>query len=320
MNTITEKNSTENTTFRFQMLDTKDPVNKGDRNKIYFLIVVIAALLGTNGFLFLKDKHEKERFVTTNTEKDRLKLEVEKIEVEFDKVNAMNVTLTEKLQNEQLLARAKITELKNALQKSQLTQGQLVAAQNELKELRIFIGNYREDLSRLEKENTFLKSERDSLVKSVSSVNAKASVLEKRNSELNEKVKISSALKAFNVQLNAYKVKSSGKNIEVSKASATQKLTATFNIIPNELANKDYHKIYLRVFDPTGNLIANENNMFEADGQEMQYSEMITISYNNDDTAYKLDWVNPKPFIKGTYSIILYANGFTMGKAAVLLK
>jgi len=320
MNTITEKNSTENTTFRFQMLDTKDPVNKGDRNKIYFLIVVIAALLGTNGFLFLKDKHEKERFVTTNTEKDRLKLEVEKIEVEFDKVNAMNVTLTEKLQNEQLLARAKIAELKNALHKSQLTQGQLVAAQNELKELRIFIGNYKEDLSRLEKENTFLKSERDSLVKSVSSVNAKASVLEKRNSELSEKVKISSALKAFNVQLNAYKVKSSGKNIEVSKASAAQKLTANFNIIPNELASKDYHKIYLRVFDPTGNLIANENNMFEADGQEMQYSEMITISYNNDDTAYKMDWVNPKPFIKGTYSIILYANGFTMGKAAVLLK
>jgi predicted nucleic acid-binding Zn-ribbon protein len=302
------------------MLDSKDPVNKGDRNKIYFLIVVIAALLGTNAFLFFKDKHEKERFVTTNTEKDRLKLEVEKIEVEFEKVNSMNVALTDKMQREQQLARAKIAELKKALQKSQLTQGQLIAAQNELTELKTFISNYKDDLSRLEKENSFLKSERDSLVKSVSSVNAKAEELEKKNSELDAKVKSSAALKAFNVQLSAYKVKSSGKNIDVSKASAAKKLIVHFNIVPNQLAEKDYHKIYLRVFDPTGNLIANENNMFEADGQEMQYSDMITISYNNDDTAYTIDFVNPKPFIKGTYSIILYANGFTMGKAAVVLK
>ncbi len=60
--------------------------------------------------------------------------------------------------------------------------------------------------------------------------------------------------------------------------------------------------------------------MFEADGQEMQYSDMITISYNNDDTAYTIEWVNPRPFVKGTYSILLYANGFTMGKAAIALR
>jgi myosin heavy subunit len=302
------------------MSDQKDPVNKGDRNKIYFLIVVILALLGTNAFLFFRDKHEKERFVTTNTEKDRLKLEVEKIEVEFDKVNLMNVALTEKLQNEQRQARRKIAELKKALQKGEVTEAELAAAQDELKKLKAFLTGYKEDIGHLEKENTFLKSERDSLTTSVNSVKAIASDLEKKNSELAAKVKSSAALKAFNVRLVAYKVKNSGKNIEVTKASGAQKLTTYFNISPNQLAEKDYHKIYIRIFDPAGNLIANETNMFEADGQEMQYSEMISISYNNDDTTYTLEWVNPKPFIKGTYSVILYANGFTMGKTALDLK
>lgn len=139
------------------MLDRKDPVNKGDRNKIYFLIVVIVALLGTNAFLYFKDKYEKERFVTTNTEKERLKLEVEKIEVEFDKVNTMNVALTEKLQNEQKLARVKISALKQSLQKGQVTQAELIAAQAELKKLRAFLTDYKDDFSRLEKENSFLK-------------------------------------------------------------------------------------------------------------------------------------------------------------------
>jgi len=302
------------------MLNPKDLVNKGDRNKIYFLIVVIVALLGTNAFLFFKDKHEKERFVTTSTEKDRLKLEVEKIEVEFDKVNLMNVALTEKLQEEQQKARTKILQLKKALQKGEVTQEELIAAQAELKKLRSFLADYKQDILQLEQENSNLKVEKDSLERSISTVNAKASSLEKKNAELDAKVKSSAALKAFNVQLMAFKVKSSGKNVEVSKASATKKLVTYFNIIPNQLAAKDYHKIYIRIFDPSGNLIANETNMFEADGQEMQYSDMITISYNNDNTAYSLEWVNPQPFIKGVYSVILYANGYTMGKAALLLK
>lgn len=302
------------------MPDPTQTLNKGDRNKIYFLIVVIAALLGTNAFLYFKDRYEKERFVTTSTEKDRLKLEVEKIEVEFDKVNVLNVALTQKLQEQQELARTKIAALKLALQKGQFTQTELINTQNELVQLKTFIANYKEDIIRLEKENTFLKAERDSLEKSVKTVRNKAHQLELKNSELGAKVKVNAALKAFNAQLWAFKVKSSGRNVKVSKASAAQKLISTFNVIPNQLAAKDYHKIYLRVFDPTGNLVANENNMFEADGQEMQYSEMITISYNNDDTEYQIEWVNPKPFIKGTYSVILYANGFTMGKAATILK
>ncbi|RZM19644.1 MAG: hypothetical protein EOO88_37485, partial [Pedobacter sp.] len=82
----------------------------------------------------------------------------------------------------------------------------------------------------------------------------------------------------------------------------------------------DYHKIYLRVFDPAGNLIANENDMFEADGQDMQYSTSTSISYNDDNTSYSMNWINPNEFIKGTYSIILYSDGYTMGRSDIELR
>lgn len=302
------------------MSDKSDPVNKGDRNKIYFLVVVIVALLGTNAYLFIKDKKENERFVTVNTEKDRLRLEVEKIEIELDKVNALNLTLSEKLIKEQELARGKIAELKAALQNGELTQEQLVAAQQEVRKLREFVKVYNEDILRLKKENSLLKSERDSLKASVNFASEKALELEKRNQELSAKVKTSAALKAANVHIIAYRVKSSGKNIEVTKASSAKKLSVKFDIVPNPLAQKDYHKIYLRVFDPVGNLIANENNMFEADGQEMQYSSSTSISYNDDNTSFNMDWINPNEFIKGEYSIILYADGYTMGRAEIVLR
>lgn len=302
------------------MSDKSDPVNKGDRNKIYFLVVVIVALLGTNAYLFIKDKKENERFVTVSTEKDRLRLEVEKIEIELDKVNALNLTLSEKLIKEQDLARGKIAELKAALQNGELTQEQLVVAQKEVRELREFVKIYNEDILRLKKENSLLKSERDSLKASANSASEKANELEKRNQELSAKVKTSAALKAANVHIIAYRVKSSGKNIEVTKASSAKKLSIKFDIAPNPLAQKDYHKIYLRVFDPAGNLIANENNMFEADGQEMQFSSSTSISYNDDNTSFNMDWINPNEFIKGEYSIILYADGYTMGRAEIILR
>ena len=302
------------------MSNQKDVLNKGDRNKIYFLIVVIVALLGTNLYLYLKDKKEDQRFVTVNTEKDRLQLEVEKIEVELDKVNTLNLTLSTKLQEEQKLAREKIADLKKQLQQGVLTQNQLNAAQKEIVQLKEFVKNYNDQVFKLQRENAYLKTERDSLQEFANAANQRAEELVRKNAELVEKVKTSAALKATNVQIMAYRVKSNGRNIEVNKASGAKKLSVSFDIVPNPLAKKDYHKIYLRVFDPAGNLIANEYNMFEADGQEMQYSSSTSISFNDDNTAYTMDWINPGTFIKGTYSIILYVDGFTMGKASIELK
>ena len=302
------------------MLDQEISGNTGDRNKIYFLIIVILALLGTNAYLYFRDKQESERFVSVNTEKDRLKLEVEKIEVELDKLNTLNAALSEKLQQEQQLARNKIYELKGALEKSQLTQGELSDAQREVKELREFVRNHHEQIAKLNQENFLLKSERDSLVNSVNQGNEAARRLAQKNLELSKKVKAGAALKAINIEISAFKVKNSGKQVEVKNAGSAQKLDIMFGVAPNELAEKKYYKIYLRVFDPAGNLIADENNMFDADNQQMQYSDMITLAYQNEKEVYKLPWVNPKEFIKGTYSIILYADGFTMGKSSITLK
>jgi myosin heavy subunit len=299
------------------MSEQNTKINKGDRNKIFFLTIAIVALLGSNVYLYFKDKHENERFVTVNTEKDRLKLEVEKIEVELDKVSTINLRLNDKLIKEQDLARIKIAELKAALEKGQLTQGELTLAQKQIKELKEFVYNYNEEIARLGNENLKLKNVRDSLQKSVDQINEKAELLAQNNQELNALVKTSAALKAANVNVQAYRVKNNGKSISTKSASSAKKLQIDFTVVPNELAKKDYHQIYLRVFDPAGNLLANENNMFEADGQEMQYSDMITISFNDDNTAYTMQWVNPKEFIKGTYAVILYADGYVMGKGSI---
>ncbi|MCX2431948.1 MULTISPECIES: hypothetical protein [unclassified Pedobacter] len=295
-------------------------INKGDRNKIYFLIIVIAALVGTNAYLFFKDRQQSKKFVTVSTEKDKLRLEVEKIEVELDKVNALNLDLNEKLVEEQQLARKKIEELKLALEKGEITQGELDKANTQISELKVFVKNYNDQIIQLQKDNIFLKNSRDSLENTLRNISNRASGLEDENASLSAKVKTAAALKLQNAEIFAFRTKSSGKKVQVSKSSAAEKLSVRFTIIPNELAEKGHHNIYLRVFDPAGNLLADDGDRFEADGQEMQFSHSIYIDYNNDNSSYVIDWKNPKSFMKGIYTVILYTNGNTMGKAQVELR
>ncbi|MFD2285231.1 hypothetical protein GJU39_16440 [Pedobacter petrophilus] len=295
-------------------------INKGDRNKIYFLIIVIAALVGTNAYLFFKDRQQSKKFVTVSTEKDKLRLEVEKIEVELDKVNALNLDLNEKLVEEQKLAREKIEELKAALEKGEITQGELDKANTQISELKVFVKNYNDQIIQLQRDNIFLKNTRDSLENTLRNISNKASSLENENANLNEKVKTAATLKLQNAEIVAFRTKSSGKKVQVTKSSSAEKLSVRFNIIPNDLAVKGHHNIYLRVFDPAGNLLADDEDRFEADGQEMQFSHSIYIDYNNDNSSYVIDWRNPKAFMKGIYTVILYTNGNTLGKAQVELK
>lgn len=301
--------------------ENSDQQPRKNSNKIYFLIAVILALLGTNAYLFFKEKKSSERIVTVSDEKSRMQTEIDKIEAELDNSNSSNIKLSEQMQKEQDLARQKIADLRIALKKGQLTQGQLAKAQEDIKQLRYFVTKYSADIDELKLQNASLTSERNTLRTTVDSVSSKASNLEKVNEELNTKVKAAAALKTGNVSIIPLRVKSSGKETDVTRASTTKKLRVNFTVVNNSIAEKGMHDIYLRIIDPSGNLIISDNGgMFNADDEELQYTYKTAVEFGNDGKAYAVDWTNPGSFQKGTYTIVLYADGYTMGKGAVSLK
>ena len=295
---------------------------KKDSNKIYFLIAVIVALLGSNAYMYFQDKKSSDRIVTLSDEKSRMELEIDKIEAELDKANNANVQLTSDMQQEQELARQKIAELREQLRTGKLTQGQLAKAQDELKNLRYFVTKYTTDIADLEKKNAELTVERDSLRTTVSSVSEKATQLEQQNTELSGKVKVAAALKTSAIGVTPLRIKNSGKETDVSKASNAKKIRLTFNVNDNSLAEKGMHDVFIRIIDPSGNLIVSDNSsVFGADGDELQYTYRTAIEFDNTpNKIYNIDWSNPGAFQKGTYTVVLYADGYTMGKTSFALK
>lgn len=302
------------------MDSTKTP-NKKDNNKIYFLLFVVLALFGTNAVLYLKNQKANEQVVQLGDDKTRMQTEIDKIEAELDKANNDYEVLNEQMQKEQTAAREKIAQLREALRKGELTEKELALAQEDVKQLRYFVSKYVTDIEELKKLNANLTTERDSLITTVNTVSEKASNLEKQNKVLDRKVKAAAALKASSIMVTPVRVKSNGKETNVSKAASVQKFNIDFKLLNNDLAEKGLHNVYVQIIDPSGNLVSPDSEQTVlADGEELKASYKTAIEYANDSRLYTVSWSSPNAFKKGVYTINLYADGFSVGTGKTTLK
>lgn len=293
-----------------------------DSNKVYFLILVIIALLGTNAYVFLKDKKSEDKVVTLIDEKSRMEIEIDRIEAELDRSKSANINLSTELKEGQELARVKIRELRDQLRKGQLTEGELARAQKEIKDLRSFVTKYTADIVVLEKKNVKLTEQRDSLQTTVDNINERASMLEKVNTDLSSKVKVAAAIKVANIAVSAVRIRNNGKESEVSRASTAKRLKIRFTVAENSLAQLGAHEVFIRVIDPNGNLITTDGSaLFDADEDQLQYTYKTSIEFDNSfGKLYSIDWDPVEPFSKGEYNVVLYSDGYTMGKTVFSLK
>jgi len=295
---------------------------KKNSNVIYFLIVVVLALLGTDVYLYMQKNKSDVRIVTQQDEQSRLKIELDTLEAQVQQVNAGKAKMSKELIAKNDSLKSRIQLLRTQLAKGKLTRAELVKAVEDVKQLRYFVTKYTADIEELHKQNASLKTERDTLKTSLATVAKKADTLQKQNQDLDAKVKVAQTLKLATSNIVAYKIKNSGKEVDVTRAGPAKKIKINFTVASNTLATKALHDIYVRIIDPTGNLItAPEGVTFSADNQDLQYTYKTSIDFKDDGTQYTIDWVNPAPpFVKGSYTVLLYADGSTMGKTSFMLK
>lgn len=303
------------------MENQQEQAPKKNSNVIYFLILVIVALLGTDVYLYMKKNKSDEKVVYQNDERTRLKTELDSLEAQIEQVNAGRAKMSIAMQAKNDSLQAKIKVLRTQLAKGKLTVEELSKAQEDVKQLRYFVTKYTADIEELRKQNVSLATERDTLRTNLTTVTTKATDLEKQNQDLSSKVQIASALKSGGITVVGYKVKNNGKESDETKAKNVNKLKISFTVASNPVAAKGPHDIFFRIIDPSGNLItAIDGGTFTADGTELQATYRTSIDFNDDGATYTVDWRSEQPFQKGTYTILLYADGYTMGKTTLALR
>ena len=294
---------------------------KKNSNVIYFLIVVVLALLATDVYLYMQKNKSDTKIVYQNDEKTRLQTELDSLEAQIEQVNAGKTRMSSTLMAKNDSLKAKIKVLRTELAKGKLTVAELAKAQEDVKQLRYFVTSYTAQIEELKKQNTTLATERDTLKTHLVTAAKKDSDLTKQNQDLGTKVKVASALKVATVNVVAYKIRGSGKEVDTKRSSVAKKIKINFTVASNAVAEKNMHDVYVRVIDPTGNLVTGADaGTFNADGQDLQYTYKTSIEFKDDGSGFTIDWVNPVAFQKGSYTVLMYADGYTMGKTSFDLK
>src|ERR1700735_5067800 len=148
---------------------------KKNSNVIYFLIVVVLALLATDVYLYFEKNKSDTKIVYQNDEKTRLQTELDSLEAQIEQVNAGKTKMSADMQAKNDSLKSKIQVLRTELAHGKLTQAELDKAQEDVKQLRYFVTKYTADIEELKKQNTSLSAERDTLKTNLTTVTKKDS-------------------------------------------------------------------------------------------------------------------------------------------------
>ena len=301
-----------------------NPNAEKDTKKVYILLVVIALLIATNVFLWLQKNKSETKVEQTTDEKSKLQSELDQLEVDLNTATANADTLNQNLIAKDEELKGKVAELQAALKRGKMNVAQLSKAKNEIDQLRYYINKYQEEIAILKKENENLTSENSGLKQTVESEQKKSSDLLNKNISLSNKVAVAEILKPTSLIATGIKFRTNGKESATDRVKSLEKIKINFTLADNQVAatgNKDF---FIRIINPENKAEvvtdANESK-FNANGESLQYSVKRSFDFqNNPNQEYSIYWTKGSSLNPGNYTIMLYADGTSIGKTILMLK
>ncbi|MCV2483317.1 hypothetical protein OD917_00155 [Flavobacterium sp. SH_e] len=288
---------------------------KNNNSSLKAVIAVLAVLLiGSLVYIFkLSSDTEvvKTELTTTLTEKESVMKDLQELKATYDAAIAENTSMSDELIQE----RDKVVALMDDLNKSKgdvsKYRSQVQAMQSKMKTLVA-------ENDELKKQNGVLTTQRDSTIVVLGESKKYNEVLVGQNEELAKTVERGSKLSVLNTKTSAYKLKSSGKQVETDKASRADILKVSFTIAENQIAKSGDKTYYVQVIDAKNNVLGEKKTESFGDNS-LTYSFKTTVKYENKSVNVSED-LPGKDFAKGTYFINIFDNDELVSKTSFSLR
>jgi hypothetical protein len=293
---------------------------------------LLVALLGTWGYI-IYDKNkvketieQKETLVAnTSTQRDQLQKELEDAAMRYDELKTGNAkkdsTITVK-DREIGEKRAKIQQL---LSKVNASAADLSEARRLITSLRGDIEGYKEQVALLTEQKTQLITEKAVVTQQRDKIrrdyDSSTLVIKQKESLID----VGTTLHASNFSIVGINEKRNGKEKVTSTAKRVDKLRISFDLDENMIAKSGTKEVYVCITAPDGNPIAVEalgsGKFSDRTGAEKPYTQKVEVNYTqNKRQSVSIDWKQNSDFIKGSYKIEVYNNGFKVGEGYKELK
>ena len=277
--------------------------------------IALAIVLMIVAAIFIYVWVDRSKMISELTaDKYSLELNLGKLRAEYDDLQTTNDTINLRLIEERekidlLIERLKNTEATNRAKIRQYEQ--------ELGSLRDIMRSYVRQIDSLNVLNQTLRAETIMARNEAAESGKKYETLVKHTDELTQKVEQGAVVRVRDIKVIA--ITSKGK--ETNKAKSVAKIKTCFMLIENSIAERGFRNVYIRVKGPDKILLAQGQNFFTIDNEQLIYSDMREVDYQGEDLEVCVFYgdANEK-FVKGVYTVDVYSGGALVGSGELLLK
>jgi len=290
---------------------------KNNSNLKAVIAILAVLLIGSLVYIFKMTsdaKAQQTELTKTISEKDAVMKDLEELKATYDAAIAENTSMSDEL----IAEREKVVNLLADLKKSKGDAASMAKYKSQYFALETKMKGLMQENEALKKANETLTTQRDSTVMVLGEAKKYNEVLVGQNEELAKTVEVASKLSVLNLKTAAYKLRSSGKQIETDKASRADILKISFTIAENKVAKSGDKTYYVQVIDSKNNVLG-EKKSESFGSNSLTYSFVTTVKFQNKTVDVSQD-LPGKDFEKGTYFVNVFDNGELVSKSSFSLR
>jgi chromosome segregation ATPase len=303
--------------------------NEKDKKSKTYLIILIAALLalnigiGINLWMGNKEKQElTTKVATLSNDKAALQKDLEEKIAEIESLRADNQGLNDQLNEKDAAIEQKIKQIKTLLSKGKLSESEFKKAKEEIANLKSQIEDYKMKIAELTQQNEQLTAEVGSLNQTLSDEQARSAEKDKALESKDKTISMAKRLHSSSISVTGVRERKmfGKKEVETSKASKVEEIKVKFVLDQNAVADAGDKDIFVQIIGPDGATITSKMDPIKVDGTDALYTEKKTVDYQNEKTEQVVYCKKQGAYVKGEYTVQIFAEGYKVGGTKFTLK
>jgi len=305
--------------------------SKDNRKLIYGLL--IAALLGTWGYVIYDKSKSKETITQLQTQYSNVDSARNEIQEEYndalarmDSLTGSNTQLSGQLSEKQKQLEQMKANIKSELSKKNADISKLKSMINDFKgqvdNLYVTIDSLKTANQELTVTNQRVTAERDTISAQKTVVEQNLATTQQEKAHVED---VGSTLHASNINITPIDIKGSGKEKATTTAKRVDVFRISFDLDENRIAPSGSKDLFVSVTGPDGKPItmpSTSGTFTSRDEGDKTYTSKVSVEYEQGKrTPVSFDW---KPeagkYQTGNYKVEIYQNGFKIGEGTKALK
>jgi len=287
---------------------------KQPRKSFKLLIGIVIALVlivaGAVTWIVIQSTKMNEMTGMFDLEKEELSDEFSQLAVQYEgyELNVNNDSIIELFEAEKM----KVQRLREELRTVKSTNTSRISElKKELATVRGVLKTYIAQVDSLNKINSELQEENQTVTRKFQEAKSNASQLSKEKEQLSERVTMASQLDATNISIKPVNKRGKDEN----KVTKVTQLNISFTITKNITAPTGEKSIYLRIAKPDDDvLVKSASNVFAYENKNIAYSIRKDIEYSGEEQSVTVYWKVEEFLQSGTYRVDIFADGNLVGK------